>query len=270
MITDDKLGSFACGTATSLAPGASVTCTKNYVIQSADLGNVLHLPVQQPATVTYGDWLGGAHSTMNITISGGLPGADVPNGVYAGWCIQDHVLGSLYNQMATLYTSTHSNLPSDVAGLPWAKVNYILNHKIRGVGKTDLQFFQDVQTAIWLVLGESNPDWGVSFDAQLMADDANAHPNYMPGPTDTVAVIVYSDGVASTNPKSIQETIIEAKLGQIVNTAMATATLNGVTVTSNSAQAKITYVPPFTTLLAPAQRTIGKSSPGVNSSTTTP
>ncbi len=266
MITDDKLGSFACGTVTSLAPGASVTCTRNYVIQSADLGNVLHLPVQQFVNATYGDWLAGTNSTMNITLSGIPSGADVPNGVYTAWCLQDHVLGSLYNQMATLYTSTHSNLPSDVAGLPWSKVNYILNHKIRGVGKTDLQFFQDVQTAIWLVLGEPNPDWGVSFDAQLMAADANAHPNYVPGPTDTVAVIVYSDGVTSSDPKTIQETIIEAKLGQVVNTAKATATLNGVTVSSNSAQATIDFVPPFMTMLAPAQRAIGKS----NMSTTAP
>ena len=270
MITDDKLGSFACGTVTSLVPGASVSCTRNYVIQSADLGNVLHLPIRQLVNATYGNWMEGTNSTMDITLSGILPGADVPNGVYAGWCIQDHVINSPYNQPVTLYTSTQANLPSDVAGLPWDKINYILNHKIRGAGKTDTQFFQDVQTAIWLALGEPNPDWGISFDAQLMVDDANAHPNFVPGPTDTVALIVYSDGVANTNPNSIQETIIEAKLGQIMNTARASATINGLTVISNQAQLIIRFVPSFMALSAPAPRAIGKLYRGQYSSTTVP
>jgi hypothetical protein len=37
MITDDKLGTFQCETATSLAPDASITCTQNYTIQQSDL-----------------------------------------------------------------------------------------------------------------------------------------------------------------------------------------------------------------------------------------
>jgi len=37
MITDDKLGTFQCGTATSLAPSASISCTKTYTIQPGDL-----------------------------------------------------------------------------------------------------------------------------------------------------------------------------------------------------------------------------------------
>jgi hypothetical protein len=269
VISDDKLGSFTCSAVTSLAPGASVVCTRNYVIQPADLGNVLRLPMQQTVNATYGDWLSGAHSTMDITLSGNPPGADVPNGVYAGWCIQELVLGSPYNQAVTLYTSTHTNLPADAAGLSWSKVNYILNHKIRGIGKSDAQFFQDVQTAIWLVLGQPTPVWGVSLEAQLMVNDANAHPDYVPGPTDTVALIVYSDGIANSDPNSIQETIIEAKLGRIVNTAVATATLDGITVTSNQAQI-ITYAPPFTASSTPARRTLGKYYPGLSSSAGAP
>lgn len=268
IITDDKLGSFTCGTVTSLAPGAAVTCTYNYVIQASDLGNVLHLPVQQATNVTYGNWQGGTNSIMDIILSGNPLGADVPNGVYAGWCIQELVMGNMYDQLAVLYTTTHANLPADAAGLPWPEVNYILNHKIRGVGKTDLQFFQDVQTAIWVVLGEPVPVWGVSPEAQSMIDEANAHPDYVPGPTDMVALLVYSDGLTNTDPNSIQETIIEAKLGQIMNTAVASATLDGLTVNSNQAQAIITYVPPVTTVSIPSQRAIGKSHSGLNSSTT--
>ena len=50
-ITDNKLGSFQCGTATSLAPGASITCTKSYTIKATDIG---HLPdsITKAATAT--------------------------------------------------------------------------------------------------------------------------------------------------------------------------------------------------------------------------
>lgn len=245
MVNDDKLGTFACGPAANLLPGASVTCTRTYVIQPGDLGNVLHLPIQQPSSVTYGTWLGGAQSTMDIILSGNPPGSDVPNGTFAGWCIEEFINVSLYNEVGTLYTSTHFNLPADVASWPWGKVNYILNHKIRGIGKTDLEFFKDVQTAIWIVLGQPIPSWGVSYDAQQMINAANANPDYVPGLTDTVAVIVYSDGILS-DPNSIQETIIEAKLGQITNHARATTTAGGITVTSNAVEVTIQFVPVYT------------------------
>jgi hypothetical protein len=259
MVNDDKLGTFQCGPAADLVSGASVTCTRTYVIQTGDLGNVLHLPIQYPATVTHGPWLGGTHSTVDITLSGNAPGSDVPNGTYAGWCVEEFAYGSLYNQVATLYTSTHSNLPADVANWPWGKINYILNHKIRGAGKSDSDYFKDVQTAIWIVLGEPVPSWGISYDAQQMIDAANANADYVPGLTDTVAVIVYADGIiADTN--SIQETILEAKLGQITNQATATATADGITVTSTGVEVTIHFVPVYTpATLSPQNRLAVKS-----------
>jgi uncharacterized repeat protein (TIGR01451 family) len=242
MVNDDRLGTFACGPAANLVPGASVTCARTYVIQPTDLGNVLNLPLQQQTNATYGPWLGGANSTMDVILSGNAPGSAVPNGTYAGWCVEEFINGDLYHQLATLYASTHLNLPSDVAGLPWGKVNYILNHKVRGVGKTDRDYFMDVQAAIWVVLGQPTPAGEISTDAQQMIDAANAHPDYVPGPTDTVAVIVYSDGMHSTGDL-LQEVILEAKLGQIANQATATATAGGITVTSNQAVVTIRFVP---------------------------
>ena len=248
-ITDDKMpGSFACGSVTSLDPGASVTCTRNYVIQPGDLGNAAYLPAQQPANATYGQWLAGTNSTMNTTLSNIAVGAGIPNGIYAGWCIQDHILGGLYDQPIVLYSSTSLNLPSDIAGLRWNEINYVLNHKIRGSGKTNLEFFQDVQTAIWLLLGETNPDWGISSESLQMYADATAHPDYVPGIGETVAVIVYSDGMGTADPNSIQETIIEVKLNEITNHATATAKYGDSTITSNQAQATIKYVPRWTTV----------------------
>ena len=249
IVTDDRLGAFPCSTATSLAPGASVVCTRNYVIQAGDLGNAAYLPAQQPANATYGPWLSGANSTVDVTLSNVALGSGIPNGIYAGWCIQDHIFGVLNNQPITLYSSIGQSLPPDAAGLPWNEINYVLNHKIRGAGKTDLEFFQDVQTAIWLLLGETNPDWGTSPESLQMVAEANAHPDFVPGVGNIVAVIVYSDGMSTADPNSFQETIIEVKLNQITNHALATATFDGRTITSNQVRVTIKYVPPW---VAPA------------------
>ena len=117
-VTDDKLGTFTCGSATSLAPGASVTCTKSYTIQASDLGNVTSLPTGVTANINTGAWLQGVKSTQDTTITGAGPG--VPNGTYPCWCIQDHVPNDLHNQPGTLYSTVGGSLPAvlpNVAGL---------------------------------------------------------------------------------------------------------------------------------------------------------
>jgi hypothetical protein len=64
-VTDDKLGSFACGSSTTiLASGASVTCTKNYTILASDLGNVT-LPTGRIANINTGFWLQGVVSAAS-------------------------------------------------------------------------------------------------------------------------------------------------------------------------------------------------------------
>jgi hypothetical protein len=235
-ISDDKLGSFQCGTAGSLVPGASVTCAKSYVIAAGDLGTVPTLPTGVTANVNTGAWVQGVMSTQDTTITSA---SGVPDGIYPGWCIQDHVPNDLHNKPGTLYSSIGGGLPSDVAGLPWNEINYVLNHKIRGAGRSDLQFFQDVQTAIWLLLGEQNPDFGKSAWALQMVADANANPSFTPGPDDTVAVIVYSDGMG-TSSRSIQESIIEMKrFQQITNHATAAGSVGGTPVRSNTAEATV-------------------------------
>ena len=244
-IADNKLGTFQCGPAASLEPGASTSCTASYVIKASDLGTVPDpLPSGVAANINTGAWLQGVMSTQDTTITGA---AGVPSGVYPGWCIQDHVNLDLHNQPGTLYATIGGNLPGDVAGLPWNKINYVLNHKIWGSGRTQLQFFEDVQTAIWLLLGEQNPDFGKSAQALQMVADANAHPDWAPGPGNSVAVIIYSDGMG-TNPNSIQESIVEmVPFGQITNSATATAQYSEPPVQSNAAMATViqtTSAPP--------------------------
>ena len=221
-VTDDKLGTFVCGSSTtSLAPGASVTCTKSYTIKASDLGNEPH---GVTATINTGSWLSFVNSTQDTTITGAGPG--VPNGTYSCWCIQDHVPADLHNQPGTLYSTVGGSLPAVLPNAAvWNKVNYTLNHKIRGAGKTNLAFLKDVQTAIWVAVGEQNPEFGVSATAQQMINAANANSNFVPGSGDVAAVIVYSDGILplpTIRPGEIQESICEMKpLKTIVNHATA-------------------------------------------------
>jgi uncharacterized repeat protein (TIGR01451 family) len=240
-VTDDKLGSFVCGSsATSLAPGASVTCTRSYAIKIKDLGEVTNLPTGGIATINTGAWLGGAVSAQDTEITAAGPG--MPNGTYPGWCIQDHVNTDLHNQPARLYSTIGAGLPADVASLPWGKVNYALNHKIRGAGKSKLAFLKDVQTAVWVLLGEQSPQFGVSAAAQQMINEANAQAGFVPGPYDIVAVIIYSDGMTIT-PGSVQESIIEIPpLMTIVNHATGAVTFGGVVVRSAQAEATVKQV----------------------------
>ena len=222
-VTDNKLGAFPCGTsATILLAGQSVTCTKNYVIQASDLGSGTNWLQGVTANINTGVWLQSTNSTQATKITGP---AGAPNGVYPCWCIQDHVPNDLHNKPAKLYSTTGGSLPADVAGLAWGKVNYILNHKVHGPysgSGANLKFLKDVQTAIWVVLGELHPEFGVSVTAQQMINDANAHSSFIPASGEVVAIIVYSDGM-TVKLGSIQESICETrpKLSAIVNRATA-------------------------------------------------
>jgi hypothetical protein len=239
-VTDDKLGSFACGTATSLEPGASITCTRNYTIQASDLGNVVSLPSGVIANINTGLWEAGHNSTQDETITN-AGSADVPNGIYPCWCIQDRVLNDLHNQPGTLFSTIGGGLPFDVANFPWGKINYVLNHKIHGSGRTNQQFFEDVQTAIWTFVGDTNPSFNVNTWVKQMINQANLHSGFIPAPEDVVATIVYSDGMLPvSNQGQIQESICEMKtLQSIVNHATASGKFGSVVVQSGQAQATV-------------------------------
>ncbi|MEO8680519.1 MAG: hypothetical protein ABI665_15815, partial [Vicinamibacterales bacterium] len=242
-VTDDKLGTFTCGSAASLAPGATISCTMTYTIQASDLGDESSLPQGVTANIDTGQWLSFRNSTQDTRITGAGPG--VPDGTYRCWCIQDWVPTDLHNQPARLYSSAGSGLPADVAALAWNKVNYTLNHKIRAAGRSNLGFLKDVQTAIWVLLGEQNPEFGVSAAAQMMIDAANANANFVPSAGDIVAVIVYSDGIStSIRPGEIQESICEmkSKLRSIVNKATGSVTFGTAVVLSGQVQVTVIQV----------------------------
>ena len=238
-VTDDKLGAFVCGSAaTTLAPGATVTCTRSYTTQASDVGTDPHGVI---ANINTGDWLSFKNSSQDTKITGG--GAGAADGTYACWCVQDHVSTDLHNQPAALYSTVEDNLPAVLPNARvWNKVNYTLNHKIRGAGRSNLSFIKDVQTAIWVAVGELHPEFGVSPAAQQMIDEANANSSFVPNAGDITAVLLYSDGILPL-PKirsgEIQESICEMKpLKTIVNHA----TVSGGGVQSVQVQATVNQV----------------------------
>jgi hypothetical protein len=82
-----------------------------------------------------------------------------------------------------------SNLPLSYQGVPWDKVNYLLNHKAGTA--------QEVQAALWLLTWASST-FPVTAAAQAMYDDAIANGGgFVPAPGQVVAVILYGDGLAT-------------------------------------------------------------------------
>ena len=178
-VADDKLGTFACGSAsTILGPGQFVTCTNTYTTVNGDIGNyTASLP--HGANINTGPWLSFTNSTQDTKITGG--GLDVPNGTYSCWCIQDHVPLDLHNQPGMLYSTIGSTLPSDVFGLAWGKINYTLNHKIRGpygTGSGATSSSEGCATAIWVLLVSRIPSLVWCHGGMINA--ANAQPTSPP------------------------------------------------------------------------------------------
>ena len=176
----------------------------------------------QEATVSYLETQH-RHSFFDVQVAFPEVIEDQYSGIYAGWCIQNNIRGELRNEEATLFASTSSELPADLAGLPWGEINYLLNHKIRGANRSDDEFIKDVQGALWMLLGEQDidPEYTGTY-AQQMADAARNNSNYVPRPGGVLAVIVYSDGMRSEDPRSFQEAIIEWPVPDATPTPTAT------------------------------------------------
>jgi|GEM_PF-2866939 len=123
---------------------------------------------------------------------------DVPNGIYCGYCVNEHIFitpGQQYT--VTLRSSYDPNLPSHAQDPDWPKINYILNHKQGN--------WFDIQTAIWYFFDSGNlpPVGSVARD---IVDDAVANgQSFIPGFGQSMAVL------CDAGP-NIQLTFIEVDL----------------------------------------------------------
>jgi hypothetical protein len=171
---------------------------------------LLNLPLI-PVAVTHGPWLGGAVSTLDITLGSVPPGFDVSDGTYVGWCLEDNFLddppdGELYRLVDS--TDDPVNFPSPCENydqIPWDRVNYLLNHK-NGTS-------WDVQLALWVVAGTAHPVYPRPMTQAALDMVADAQTNgdgFLAGPGDVVAVAVCADGIDVGLPGGLwQDTIFE-------------------------------------------------------------
>ena len=147
-----------------------------------------------------------------------------PGVLYNGWCVEQGLpLTTTPGHTDSLYsTSPATNLPDTAqfyrdpltpivqstpallnTPIPWGSLNYLLNHKL-GTAK-------DVQTAIWLLIwGAIPPTFTVTQNVTDMLNAAIANPGFVPATGDTIAVLLYNDGIGHiTEPPQSQEIIIE-------------------------------------------------------------
>ncbi|CAG0932250.1 Anti-sigma-I factor RsgI2 [Thermoflexales bacterium] len=239
VITDDKISeSFPCGTATSLAPGASVTCIHGYVVQARDLPVInaaifeiyssnatdqsvrLHRVITPwvESEVTWNNFAGGFDSTVH--------GSFIPNTV--GWHAVDITAlaqswsdgsypnhGILLEQGTTNPTFYWSSDESDIALHP----RLVLTYTLPGNG-----------TPLSMIIQRGPTQPGAVPDTYIWEDAPNLNSGDQPS--------LYTGLVGNSEKQSLLRFDF-ALCGSITNHASATATFGGSGVTSNQAQATV-------------------------------
>jgi hypothetical protein len=148
----------------------------------------VHLPcgtVKMQSTQT--DEVSSSYWTIELAV----PGCDSLDwtGQRLGWCADTtyELSESTWIDVRLWSTARPSSLPTRLQKAGWDNVNYLLNHKSTDVGVTA----NDIQKAIWYLLGQGeypSTDWPL---ARQMIDDAVAHGNgWYPTAGQMIAVIM--------------------------------------------------------------------------------
>jgi len=138
-------------------------------------------------------------SFLRITLSNVPSGYDVSNNAYPGWCVEafNFDLFPYVDHCDTTLRVTTESLPAHLQHLPWGIINYILNNK-QGTAR-------DVANVIWYYtdsyvppLAEQTPEYFA------LRNDAAGKNSYVPGPNQTIAVVL-DRGPNGTEQKLIIE-----------------------------------------------------------------
>lgn len=239
IITDDKLGTFPCGFAPSLAPGASVACTRIYIVQPSDLLTItsakfeiyslgvtnqtvsLHRVITPwiESQVTWNNF-GGSFDPAVIgsftTEASGWRAVDVTAPVSAWANGTSPNYGILLEQGLTSYTTYASSEYGDSTVHPKLTITYTLAGSGSPLSMT-IQRGPTMPTAV--------PD---AYIWQAAPDQNEGG-----------ASVLYTGLVGSGEKQSLLRFDFTLPCTQITNHATATATVSGITVTSNPAQATV-------------------------------
>jgi uncharacterized repeat protein (TIGR01451 family) len=160
MITDDKLGNFQCGTATTLASGASITCTKSYTIQSGDLALS---SITNSATVT-GTYM------INPPIIPGTYGPPPGNVVTSNTAFAT-ITFTAPNLQVTKAVELAKDADGDGVASPGDTLKYMVTVKNTGSGAATGVTFSDLpDTNTTLVAGSVNATQGVVMKGNSIGD----------------------------------------------------------------------------------------------------
>jgi len=167
---------FAVAAITTLALVFSVVVNSVYAgVPSINLpSGEVSLTIQWPSSECY----------YYVWLSDVPSGYHVSNGRYLGWCVDEyHVIVPGETYRAKMYSTYDPDNPHPDED--WDMVNYILNHK--------QEPWEDVQDAIWFFVDGGR--WPSNPAGQAMVNDALANgEGFVPGPGQTLAVILYIDG----------------------------------------------------------------------------
>lgn len=130
----------------------------------------------------------GTTAYFDSTLSGVPPGFDVDNGVYPGWCV-DRTTNMVRSVSHNVILYSSLSPPSELNGIDWTAINYILNHK-QGT-------MMDVQNAIWYFTDTTNMPRSAATQAMIDAAEANADP--VTGPVLAVICLPVEDPCAQTS-----------------------------------------------------------------------
>ena len=113
---------------------------------------------------------GWSNNYFDLQLSGVGTGYDISDGVWTGWCADEHVYIYLNtNYTADVYSSYDPNLPLWADDdEQWDYINYILNHKHPNASMTD------IQQAIWYFADAGYP-MPTDAEAVAMVNDALAN-----------------------------------------------------------------------------------------------
>lgn len=141
-------------------------------------------------------WFWGIGEGFDISTNDTLP----------GWCVEDYPHPNVQDPgRVYLYCSYDDALPGNLSDMPINELNYLLNNRYGT--------WQEIQAAMWLVLGFSEPSIPPTANSYAMYEDTMANGgDFVPGPGELVAIFLYTGDGGTDATGVFQETIVELRL----------------------------------------------------------
>ena len=220
----DKL---AIGVFSRIVPAALLFALAPFGLLAVSSPPVLNLPPTSDQVTGVPVFTTSQSTYLSVTLSNVPSGFQVTNGVYLAWCLDS--FGTLQTSTYTLYNSYGGfdgdpnppvppldNLNGQTA---WNEVNWLINNPMGNAKDVPTATATDIQHAIWDLL---DPYYAAFFpvssqdaNVQQLYSDAQAFgANFIPGPGQIVAVVLYADGIQQSTVQNIQDIFIEVTVPQ--------------------------------------------------------